>query len=324
VLPAVARLYEALTQSAEVTAAVAALYRDAEETSAARFGGVGMEFMNGGTDGRLFSGKDKVGDVRITGTESPENPTAFLEGAGDGSAIHPNDVAQGAIGDCYLMAGLMAAAHQNPALLQNLIRDNGDGTYTVTLYEQRMWAGIFPTGEYEAVEVTVTADFPVGEVTRDGVTYQVTPHANYGDEAGGQTEVWAALIEKAYAERHGGYGEIVGGWPSDAMTALTGMPSTTHGASSLSLEALGEMMDNGYMMSISTRQDGFLGWGFGGASEFYVEQGFVGSHAYTITAVDVEAGTVTLQNPWGWNGEGIVVPYEELGNFDDIFVNPGP
>jgi hypothetical protein len=49
----------------------------------------------------------------------------------------PSDVKQGALGDCYLLAALAAVAKTNPALIERMISDNGDGTYNVTIYEDK-------------------------------------------------------------------------------------------------------------------------------------------------------------------------------------------
>src|SRR5690606_36561200 len=62
---------------------------------------------------------------------------AFLSGGGDSNDIDPNDVSQGQLGDCYFIASLAAIARQNPDLIREMIRDNGDGTYTITFHEQK-------------------------------------------------------------------------------------------------------------------------------------------------------------------------------------------
>ena len=76
--------------------------------------------------------------------------------------IHPNDIDQDGLGDCYLLASMATIADQNPELIRNAIKDNGDGTYTVTLYKkQGGFLGI--GGEYKPVEITVTPEFPNGQ-----------------------------------------------------------------------------------------------------------------------------------------------------------------
>jgi calpain-15 len=43
-----------------------------------------------------------------------------------------------------------------------------------------------------------------------------------------EDEIWAILVEKAWAKLHGSYQRIEGGLPSNALFALTGKPSWRH------------------------------------------------------------------------------------------------
>lgn len=45
-----------------------------------------------------------------------------------------NDVIQGRLGDCYLVASLSGIVSAEPQIIKNAIKDNGDGTCTVKLY----------------------------------------------------------------------------------------------------------------------------------------------------------------------------------------------
>src|SRR5262249_53825994 len=45
------------------------------------------------------------------------------------------DVAQGALADCWLMASLAEVAARNPYMIQSMFIDNGDGTWTVRFYD---------------------------------------------------------------------------------------------------------------------------------------------------------------------------------------------
>ncbi len=66
--------------------------------------------------------------------EDFEKGIPFVKGEGDEHAVDANDVKQGALGDCYLIAGMAAVARANPKAIQDLIKDNNDGTFDVTLY----------------------------------------------------------------------------------------------------------------------------------------------------------------------------------------------
>ena len=50
------------------------------------------------------------------------------------NGVNPDDVSQGALGDCWYIASLQAVARSNPRIIEEAITDNGNGTYTVRLY----------------------------------------------------------------------------------------------------------------------------------------------------------------------------------------------
>jgi len=94
---------------------------------------------------------------------------------------------------------MLAVARANPALIKDLIRDNGDGTFDVTLYVRNSWFGL-------PLPKTVTIDARLPE------KYAGTPlYAKLGDTVGGAEELWPALIEKAVAQQKGSYEQISGG-----------------------------------------------------------------------------------------------------------------
>ena len=45
-----------------------------------------------------------------------------------------NDIAQGGVGDCYLLSTIAAIVDKNPEYIKNMMVDNGNGTVTVRLY----------------------------------------------------------------------------------------------------------------------------------------------------------------------------------------------
>lgn len=142
--------------------------------------------------------------------------TPFVEGASDSHPIHPNDVAQGLVGDCWLHAGLAAIADANPDLIQQAIRENPDGTYAVTLWNYKSEPG---SSAYEgsSQEFTVSPGVPVlaedlavevlaqfgliGKRTRkagDWAFAQPGDIDTSGDRA--VYELWPTLFEKAMIE----------------------------------------------------------------------------------------------------------------------------
>ena len=131
--------------------------------------------------------------------EDFENGTAFVRGEGDKHAVDANDVKQGALGDCYLIAGMASVARASPEAIEDLIHDNNDGTFDVSLF-------LRPDRYSRPRRVTTTVD------SRLAVKSSGRPlYAGLGDTTDGQDEIWAPLIEKALAQQKDSYDLISGG-----------------------------------------------------------------------------------------------------------------
>ncbi|CAL1169237.1 unnamed protein product [Cladocopium goreaui] len=120
--------------------------------------------------------------------------------------VRPQDVIQGHVGDCYLLASLAALAQQ-PERLKSLFGEKHiteDGKYTVRLFhiEKKEW-----------VKVTVDEFVPCRSV--DGILKPCCAQP-LGEE------IWVPLLEKAIAKFCGNYGEIYGGMESWVFNVLTG------------------------------------------------------------------------------------------------------
>lgn len=158
-------------------------------------------------------------------------------------------VNQGGLGDCWFMSSLAALAQANPQAIMDMVRDNGDGTYTVMLF--------FPD-EWQAV--VVDADFPVGSDGRP----LFAGKDDYCDA------LWPLLVEKAAAQLAGGYENLENLHPMLAMTVLTGqVPAVDYDSSSWvglaidqvdtdrPMETLTQRVNSGEIaMVVSSRQGG--------------------------------------------------------------------
>jgi len=223
----------------------------------------------------------------------------FIQGDDD-HPIHPSDIDQQGLGDCYLLASLAEIAQQNPELIRDIIRPNDNGTFTVTFYD-----------DGEAVEVVVGPHIPA----TDGSTEFAGP----GDLPDGETnpELWVMLIEKAYAQYHGSYGEIEGGFTDEALEHLTGSESERSDADDTSIEALHDSLNGGSAITVET-----LSSDDGEKKQLYEDSELYASHAYYVTDVDPEAGTVTIRNPWGTSEGDTVLTFEEFqNNLNAVVVN---
>jgi hypothetical protein len=91
-----------------------------------------------------------------------------------------DDVKQGRIGDCYLMAALAAVAERRPDTIEEMMRDNGDGSVIVRLFSPR---GSGRNRTYKPKYVRLSKS-----VVR-----------NRGQDVYAQGALWVALVEKAFA-----------------------------------------------------------------------------------------------------------------------------
>ena len=97
------------------------------------------------------------------------------------------NIAQGDVGDCYFLAALLTVAARAPETILNMVRDNGNGTYTVSFHSKY-------DGVPNPVTVTVNGDIPYsdGEPLQNGI-----------EKIGGKNVSWAAIIEKGWAAANG-------------------------------------------------------------------------------------------------------------------------
>lgn len=260
-------------------------------------------------------------DINVDGGKGATYQTIpgqpFIQGAGDANAVHPNDVSQGGIGDCYFMSSLATIAQQKPDLIQNMIKKNDDGTYTVTLYEKRPWYKPFGP-EFTKKEITVTADLPV----RNGNPV----FAQTGDANGDQRELWVGLIEKAYAQEHGSYKSIVGGYGSDAMEEIAGKSSDTYSPGKITIQQLADMHQKGLGITVSSAADYKLGPidlpDTVSKDPLYKNGTLVANHEYWVSNVDVANNKVELRNPWGYEPPVTLTMEEFQRTFRQVSTNP--
>jgi hypothetical protein len=224
--------------------------------------------------------------------------TPFVDG------VTGTDVDQGQIGDCFFMASLSAVAQTHPELIQNAIRDNHDGTYTVTLHEpvagpvlhRAGWLGekveaalsrLAPKLGTRPVEVTVDAQLPNG-----GSLDAHSPMPG---------ELWPALMEKAYAKLWGGsYAAINGGDAAEALKTLTGgehhAAYTRFSNDDRLFDFVKQALDAKQPLTAASKGLSLTG----GTGDI------VKGHVYSIVGAGEENGQryVELRNPWGYDSVG--------------------
>lgn len=267
----------------------------------------------------------KTRDVGFGGDDSDLDKNQFVSASetcpdyvlfGDTS---PNDLQQGTLGDCWLLSAMSAMA-EFPDALQDLIVDNEDGTFTVTLFS-------FEDGDFTEVEVNdAMPTLYVGDKLNQQMAYC---HQSKQDE------IWPCVLEKAIAKMAGGYAELNQGVSTWAFGMLTGAedleciniqdgvakvgtyaeapPSNRpHDWKGMFYE--GEAMDSDELMELLVEYDGenyLMCAGTHAGSDTHIsDQGIVQGHAYTIISVfenpgDSGANLLYMRNPWGkqeWQG----------------------
>ncbi len=147
-------------------------------------------------------------------SESTETYSIYKKGKGDTHEVAMNDAKQGFLGDCYLISSIASVAMANPDYIKKLISyDEKKATVTVTLH-------ILDHGVRKPKPIEVDFYFPMATEPSSfdaNATVEKEAFARRGDN-----ELWVMLIEKAYAKELGGYANIEGGDPSEALSVLTG------------------------------------------------------------------------------------------------------
>ena len=218
--------------------------------------------------------------------------TVAVKGENDDHAIAPDDVKQGSLGDCYFVAQLAAQAKANPGVIEKLIKDNGNGTYTVTLHLKdpaKPWMR-------KKTDIVVDSKFP----KKGGGTS--IAYAKIGDvDESGKGELWPMLIEKAFAKYSGSYEEIRGNKTKDG-DVFAMMTGKTSGYRSLASTPSEELLRLLTASVAASKPVTFGAIGHSAPDELQKEAdkaGVVLNHAYSLEAVDAKAKTISLRNPWG-------------------------
>jgi hypothetical protein len=230
----------------------------------------------------------------------------YVKGRGDAAAIDRNDVKQGGLGDCYLLAALVSVATTDPSLIERMIEDNGDGSYTVHLWD----IGPFSRN----ARLRVEPSFPY---VRRG-TREVPAFAALGDservEGERRYEIWPAVLEKAWAKFKGSY-EATEDWHSSGpLSFVSGAPVTNLDPADMDADEISktlvEAFEEGHptVLSTATFED------YPAGSEevrLMNELNLVGFHAYSVVGTTRD-GRVRLWNPWGTNHPRRALTGEEL------------
>lgn len=251
------------------------------------FGGPGAEvinpvtgFANSGAD-RTLNG-DRIADPTPLSGDSFETFSGRPLFGVNGPTV--DDIRQGTLGDCWILAGLGALAKENPNVIRANVADFGDGTYGVHL----------GTSFYR-----VDNDLPVAQVGDQRLAYTALGQGG---------SVWVSIIEKAYTHYRSpganSYISIEGGFTEDLLKAfrLSGVGAVSFhpgftGAFFPNAASLGAaiklVVDQGQAPTIGIQTPSTM---MLLASHQYIVMG------YELDGLTGEISNVILRNPWGFDG----------------------
>lgn len=213
---------------------------------------------------------------------------------GDIGDIDANDVKQGLLGDCNLLAPAAAVACANPEAIRRLISKNAGGSYDVNLYYEN-----FPWSDATAHTFRVTSQF----YTDKGGS---PVYAKHGDTGPAGPELWVMLIEKAFARFRGSYSAADGAlWDREALEMLTGNSASEDdvddGTEAELLTKMNDALKAKQAITVNTSTSRWKNWRRSSEEEAEITKHNIKlGHAYSIEAVDAGAKTVNLRNPWGF------------------------
>lgn len=226
-----------------------------------------------------------------------------------------NDVKQGSLGDCWLMASFSGLANVEDGIKRICVEyDTRIGIYGFVFYRDGEW--IYSIIDDKLFLKSPCWDSPsmqrdlLQQIDREDVervyrqTYQTGSKALFFAQCKDQNETWVPLIEKAYAKAHGDYASLAGGWIGEGLEDLSGGVTTELLASDiLDLDGFWEnelsRVNEEFLFGCST---GLLDGGYGD------RDGISEGHAYVVMeARTLKNGTrlLKLRNPWGKTKKGI-------------------
>ena len=189
------------------------------------------------------------------------------------------DVEQGQVGDCYFVAALAGVAKFSPQVIQQMVTDNGDGTFTIRFYN----AGV---ADYVTVDRQLAT-------TASGAMEYAGVGGNYSNSG---NELWVALIEKAYAQINeegwlghtatNSYAAIDGGYSDLAIEQITGAAAGWTWTTSASANNLIANVAAGKYTVLASNPTS-------------PGNGVIASHGYALIGYNASNGLFTLYNPWG-------------------------
>eukprot|EP00977_Amphora_coffeiformis_P013064 scaffold3342_cov174-Amphora_coffeaeformis.AAC.2 len=190
-------------------------------------------------------------------------------------SIGPDQVQQGAIGNCWFLSALAVVA-EKPYLVKRMLphtKLNAVGCYQVNLCLDGVWQAVIVDSFLPVIhrDASKKTNRP-----REGVPLQNGTVAVPAFCATPQGQLWGALVEKAYAKAHGSYAQLSGGFIAEGLADLTGAPCET-----IIFDLVERELLWGRLLSFA-QADFAMGVATSGRK---AQQGLVSCHAYSVLDV---------------------------------------
>ncbi|KAI8852372.1 hypothetical protein BC829DRAFT_384962 [Chytridium lagenaria] len=132
------------------------------------------------------------------------------------AGFRPDDVCQGGVGDCWFMSAMAVVAEREKLITQLLLSKDASGPC--------FFVRMFIDGEWKVTRIdNHFALHPKGQKRKRTADFTTSEPLAFCKSNGKQ--LWAPIIEKAYAKMHGSYRAISGGQIYEALFDLTGYPT---------------------------------------------------------------------------------------------------
>ena len=203
-----------------------------------------------------------------------QNHSLFANGTPDYNAV-----AQGNIGDCFLLSAVSGQARLHPDRVVSMISpQNGGSSYVVR----------FP-GLADPVDVSAPTDAQM---------------ARYGTS--GADGTWASVLEKAYAVSRAGpdpedpYAALAQGGTVEGLQCMTGDRVATARLDGSAHRAFGPFHGDKVDDDRQTVQEALANGQLATVSTDGAAAGVTNDHMLTLEGYDPSTDCVTVRNPWGW------------------------
>jgi hypothetical protein len=191
----------------------------------------------------------------------------------------PEDIMQHAIGDCDGDSAMASMAYVNPAFVSSLIKDNGDGTYNIAMFD--------PMG----VPITIVVDSEVLVDTSDPNLGAVSANDGSAD--------WATILEKAVMKYDYAY-NVVGQLDGIGSEELIPMFTGTGESFAISPGSLTSAQFQ-QVVTVSLAAGQFITGGFNQELDLGADS-TVTAHGYAVMIPTVPTVDMAdMRNPWGVN-----------------------